>query len=73
MKKLTLADYYDTLPTATTMSPKSDFVKQVAKECNVSINTVRNWILNDMKPSNPAHIEVLSRITKINETELWDR
>lgn len=72
MKKATLTDFYEKLPTATTISPKSDFVKQVAKECGVTINTVRNWVLNGMKPSNPAHIEVLSRITKINAAELWE-
>lgn len=62
METTNFLDFYKKLPATEFISPKSNFIKQVAKECGVTTNTVRNWVLSDMKPSNPAYVEVLSRI-----------
>lgn len=67
--KMTLKDYYMSLPDAT--HPKTDFMNEVAREANVSVATVRNWVIYGMKPSNPDNLELLSKKTGIPVDELW--
>lgn len=68
-KKMTLKGYYDALPFK--VCPKTAFVVEMAMKCNVSTNTVRNWIQFKMKPSNPEHCKILSEATGIPVEELW--
>lgn len=68
-EKMTLNDYYSALPYAS--CPKTEFMNEVAKECGVSLSTVRNWIRFGMRPNNPKHIEILSRLTGIDAEYLW--
>lgn len=67
--KLTLKDYYSALPEAS--FPKTEFMNEVAKQCGVSISTVRNWIRFGMRPSNAKHVEILSQLTGIEAENLW--
>lgn len=68
-QKMTLKGYYDALPVRE--CPKTAFVVNMAMKCNVSTNTVRNWIMYNMKPLNPEHCNILSEATGIPVEELW--
>jgi transcriptional regulator with XRE-family HTH domain len=67
--KMTLADYYDNLPRQT--SPKSDFVREVAKRCDISEATVRWWLRGQFRPSRKEFYRVLSEMTGISEENLF--
>lgn len=67
---MTLKGYYDSLPKAT--HPKSDFLRSVAKRCDVSVCTVRNWTRYGFRPNRKEHIRVLSEITGIPVENLWE-
>lgn len=67
--KLTLKDYYSSLPKR--KSPRKDFVQEVSERCGVSEQTVRNWCIYGMKPQDFRHVKVLSEITGIREDDLW--
>lgn len=69
VKKMTLKDYYKSLPDAS--YPKTDFVNKVANACKVSVATVRNWVAYGMRPSEERNIEILSEMTGIPMSELW--
>lgn len=68
-QKITLKGYYQRLPLRT--APRYDFIREVAKRCKVREQTVRNWILYGMKPQQHIHVEILSKLTGINEEDLW--
>lgn len=69
VEKMTLKDYYHSLPNQT--CPKTEFVNNVAQACNVSTNSVRNWIAYGIKPSSHESVRILSEMTGIPENELW--
>lgn len=64
-----LREYYNGLEDYIT--PKKDLIDKIAKACNVSIPTVRNWIYGKHTPSNSAHIKVVSEITGVSEKDLF--
>ena len=68
-EKMTLQGYYESLSEAT--HPKTEFLNTVASRCNVSSTTARNWVTGRTKPMNPRHIQVLTEVTGIEESELW--
>ena len=65
----TLRQYYDDLPAQT--SPKTDFIREVAKECETSEQTVRFWVYDKFRPSRKTFYHVLSKITGIPEDDLF--
>lgn len=69
-KKMTLRDYYESLPSSS--HPKTEFVNDIAVRAGVSTTTVRNWIVYGMKPINPEHVEILSQATGIEKDCLWN-
>ena len=69
-KTITLKGYYSNLPEAT--HPKTDFLRNVAKKCDVSEVTVRNWVRYGFKPNNKEHIQILSEVTGIPAESLWE-
>ena len=69
LKKMTLKDYYNKIPTSS--APRKLFVEEVAGLCGVTPQTVRNWCIYGMKPTNYRHARVLSEITGISEEDLW--
>lgn len=64
-----LLKYYNSLPKRT--CPKTDFVRSVMQECEVSFPTVMNWISGKTRPLDNSHIGVLSRLTGIPEKEIF--
>lgn len=66
---ITLKGYYKSLPEPT--YPKKVFVSEVARRCNVSEATVKNWIMYGFRPDNPEHVKILSEVSGIPEENLW--
>jgi len=69
LTKMTLKDYYLSIPDAT--YPKTAFINEVASLCKVSVQTVRNWVIYGMRPQNKKHEEILSKLTGIPAENLW--
>jgi len=70
MEKMTLKSYYESLPEPT--APKTEFVRKIAKLCEVGEPTVRLWIRGLWKPSNPEHIAIISKETGITADDLFN-
>lgn len=66
---MTLRGYYNSLPEAT--HPKTDLLRSIAKKCDVSETTVRNWIRYGFKPNKKEHVQILSEMTGIPVENLW--
>lgn len=69
LRKMTLKDYYDALPSAT--CPKKEFIREVMRRTGMSDSAVRTWIKYGMRPNNPENVRTLSELTGIREEELW--
>ncbi len=65
----TLSDFYENLPKAT--SPKTEFIRKVAGRCDLEEATVRLWVKDKTKPSNPEHLQILSEESGIPVTQLF--
>ena len=65
----TLRQYYDDLPAPT--SPKANFIREVAKKCEISEATVRFWVYDKFRPSRKSFYKVLSEMTGISESDLF--
>ncbi len=65
-----LQKYYEGLPSAT--CPKSNFLNEVVRKCDVSFIAVRNWVKGKNKPADSKCVKVLSDITGIPEDELFN-
>lgn len=68
-QKMTLKGYYKQLPDS--VHPKTDFINRVVCRTGVSVQSVRNWVIYGMKPSNPEWVKVLSEETGIPVKNLW--
>ena len=65
-----LQKYYEQLPGMT--CPKTDFLNDVVRRCNVSFVAVRNWVKGKNKPADSKWVKELSEMTGIPENELFD-
>lgn len=70
-QKMTLKDYYESLPQCIRSAPRRDFLNRIAKRCDVTISTVYNWINYGMRPMKKSHAEILSEETGIPASDLW--
>lgn len=68
-QKITLKGYYNKLPLRS--APRNDFIVDIARECKVTVQTVRNWVLYGIKPQQHIHVEILCKKTGIKEEDLW--
>ena len=69
INKMTLKCYYENLPRRT--QPKDDFLKAVAQRCDVTVTTVRNWILYNRRPQKERYVDILSELSGLKKEELW--
>lgn len=70
-KKMTLRDYYKGLPARVITADKADFLERIAKRCEVSESTVRNWCMYGFKPRYEKYIKILSEETGIPAEDLF--
>lgn len=68
--KMTLKEYYSSLPPRN--APRNEFVKEVARRCEVTEQTVRNWCIYGIRPRLYEHVKVLMELTGLEEGELWE-
>lgn len=66
---MSLKKFYDSLPE--TSSPKTEFIDEVAKECNLTTGTIRNWVKGRALPKEKEYFEILSKKTGIPVEELF--
>ena len=66
-REMTFSDYYNSIP----LFPRKTFVDEVCKRCDVSENTVYNWLGNRSKPQKVAYYHILSEMTGIAPENLF--
>lgn len=72
--KMTLRNYYRSLPDATTNAPRKELVERIAERCNVPVSTARSWMMYGNQPrDNREHvIAVLHEETGITPEDMWE-
>ena len=72
--KMTLRDYFLSLPETNIVAPRRKLINSIAKQCNVPMTTVRSWFVYGIKPrENRDHvIAVLAKETGISPEDMWD-
>lgn len=70
--KITLKDYYKSLPKPVTFSEKQKFLERIAQRCDVSDTTVRNWCMYGFKPQKKEHVAILAEETGIPAEDLFE-
>ena len=70
-EKMTLRDYYNNLPEAKVIAPKSDLIEKIAKKCDVSYSTARNWC-GGFRPRKQAWIDAIAEEVGIPAEELFE-
>ena len=70
-KKTKFRQIYDALPPRSeVVTPKTAFVRDMAKRCKVSEKTVRGWIAGAYKPD-ALRISLISKKLGVPENELF--
>ena len=67
--KMTLKDYYESLPKTT--SPKTEFLKRVVDECGVSFGTAINWAKRGMPPADETDRNPRRRTVRLRVIKRW--
>lgn len=66
---MNLKTFYKSLPDA--VAPKTEFIRKIARICEVGEPTVRLWVAGTTRPANDEHVNVLSRESGIPVNELF--
>lgn len=71
--RMTLRDYFLSLPETNIVSPRRKLIDRIAKQCNVPMTTARSWFVYGVKPrENREHvIAVLADETGIAPEDMW--
>lgn len=70
--KMTLKDYFFSLPEAKEIAPRKNLTDRIAARCGVSASTVRAWLAYGSKPRDPKVIEILADETGIAPEDMWE-
>jgi hypothetical protein len=72
--KMTLRDYFLSLPETNIVAPRRKLMESIARQCNVPLTTVRSWFVYGIKPRDNKEqvIEVLAKETGISPEDMWD-
>ncbi len=71
--KMTLMDYFYSLPEVNRIAPRKRLLERVSEKCGVPQTTVRSWFAYGIKPRDPKMIEILAEETGISPENMWDR
>lgn len=71
-RKMTLRDYFFSLPSAMEIAPRSNLIREVANKCGVSVGAARSWLAYGVKPRKKEYIDALTEITGINREDLFE-
>ena len=72
-RKMTLRDYFLSLPSAKQIAPRNNLIREVAERCGVSLSAARAWLAYGCKPRKREYIIALSEITGISEEDLFEK
>ncbi len=72
--RMTLLDYFQSLPETNIVAPRRKMLERIAKKCNVPLTTARSWFVYGIKPrENREHvIAVLAEETGIAPEDMWN-
>lgn len=68
---MTLRDYYNNLPEAKVIAPKSDLIERIAEKCDVSYSTARNWC-GGFRPRKQVWIDAIAEEVGIPAEDLFE-
>lgn len=71
--KMTLRDYYKSLPDANTIAPRKALIRRISERCEVPESTARSWLIYNIRPRDSRAIEILSEETGIAPDNMWDK
>lgn len=66
---MTLPEHYQNLPKPTV--PKTELVKAICEQCNVTLQSAQNWVLNGIMPANKEHCDIVAAIVGLPAEELF--
>ena len=69
--KITLQDYYNSLPEATQIAPRKELILRISKRCNVPFSTARSWLAYKIKPRYEEYIRIISEEKGIAIEDLY--
>ena len=64
-KKMTLRDYFNSLPDAAQIAPRKNLIVRISERCGVPYSTARSWLAYEVRPRNEEHLRVISEETGI--------
>ncbi len=70
--KMTLRDYFNSLPRRDTVAPRKELINDVATKCNVSASAARSWLAYGICPKRYKHLVILSELTGIPIDNLFE-
>ena len=72
--RMTLLDYFKSLPETNIVAPRRKMLNRIAKRCNVPVTTARSWFVYGIRPTkNREHVlAVLQEETGIAPEDMWD-
>lgn len=72
--RMTLRDYFLSLPETNIVAPRRNLIESIAKQCNVPMTTVRSWFVYGIKPRDNKEqiISVLTKETGISPEDMWE-
>lgn len=72
--KMTLRDYFRSLPETNIVAPRKRLIERIAKRCNAPETTVRSWFIYGIQPrDNREHvISVLADETGVAPEDMWN-
>lgn len=68
--KMTLTDYYQSIPDRRA-TPRSRFLKEICRKCEVEMSTARNWVSGRNLPQKESYYKILSEMTGIAPEDLF--
>ncbi|MBD5223620.1 MAG: hypothetical protein HDS71_06180 [Bacteroidales bacterium] len=71
-KKMTLRDYFNSLPDAAQIAPRKNLITRISERCGVPYSTARSWLAYEVKPRNEEHLRVISEETGIAVEDFYD-
>ena len=70
-RKITLRDYYNSLPDAKQVAPRKALIERISQRCNVPFSTARSWLAYEIKPRYEPYLRILSEETGIAIEDLY--
>lgn len=73
-ERVTLKDYFQSLPETSIVAPRRKLLERIAERCNVPMTTARSWFVYGIRPreSREYVLAVLQEETGIAPEDMWE-